>query len=207
MALLRTREKLMPDYKKSKIYKLESKSGLIYIGSTTQTLSNRKAGHIQSYKRWLNGGYGYTTSFDLFEKDGFCVDIVLIEDFPCERKEQLHKREGEICKQYTCVNKNIAGRNDKQYRDDKKLEINIRNKIYRQKNNDRIKAFKNRKYKCACGGKYTHSHKSLHCKMQKHVIFDTFVNHCKNHDLQLYEAIQRHIKILHYPKILKLNYV
>lgn len=41
----------MPDYSKGKIYKIWSPStGLTYIGSTIQTLSNRLSGHRVKHK-------------------------------------------------------------------------------------------------------------------------------------------------------------
>jgi len=49
--------------------------------------------------------------------------IELIENFPCENKEQLNKREGEIIRSMDCVNKRIAGRTMPEYRKDTKDRI------------------------------------------------------------------------------------
>ena len=80
-------------YKNAKIYKITSNhSDLIYIGSTTQKrLSSRKTGHICQYKRWVNNNSHFTSSFELIKLGD--IDICLIEEFPCDNKEQLHKRE------------------------------------------------------------------------------------------------------------------
>jgi len=41
----------MPDYQKGKIYKIVcNETGLVYIGSTTQALSQRLQGHKKNYK-------------------------------------------------------------------------------------------------------------------------------------------------------------
>ena len=59
----------MVNYGKSKIYKIQKIGGdsEIYIGSTSQSLSMRKAGHSRDYKSYLRGKYHYTTSFKLIE--------------------------------------------------------------------------------------------------------------------------------------------
>ena len=95
----------MPDYSKSKIYRLYCGEDE-YIGSTTRPLSERMNEHRMEYKK----NYKRSCSKTLFEKHGLeNCKIELIEDFPCERKEQLNKREGEIQRERTCINKNLAG--------------------------------------------------------------------------------------------------
>ena len=42
------------------------------------------------------------------------------EDYPCNSRKELDKREGIIIKQIATINKNIAGRNRKEYYQDKK---------------------------------------------------------------------------------------
>jgi hypothetical protein len=84
----------MPDYSKGKIYKLECyTTGLIYIGSTTQSLIQRLQGHKKDYKYYLNEKCNYTTSFKILENDNY--NIVLLEECPCDNKEQLHAKEAE----------------------------------------------------------------------------------------------------------------
>ena len=120
----------MPNYAKAKIYQVISPNHPVpYIGSTTQTLSARmrahRAEHICSSRVVIDAGDAY---------------IELIEEFPCENKEQLNKREGEIIRQRECVNHRVAGRTDKEWRED---------------NSDRVKAYhiqnyqKNREAKLA----------------------------------------------------------
>ena len=90
----------MCNYQNSKIYKLWSPEGDdIYIGSTTVSLSRRKAKH----KTQNN------TSKILYEKYTD-VRIELLEECPCDNKEQLLKKEGEYIRNNKCVNKVIPDR-------------------------------------------------------------------------------------------------
>ena len=145
----------MPNYQDSKIYKIVSFStDDVYIGSTCEKyLSNRLGGHRKDYKRYLNGKQHYITSYKLLETDDY--DIILIENFPCNNKQELHARERYwIENTPNCVNKIVPNRTDKEYRED---------------NNDKIKEKKIQKHKCIeCGGKYTNQNKSQHIKTKKH---------------------------------------
>ena len=94
----------MPDYSNSKIYKLVSlETNEVYIGSTVQTLSKRKGSHISSYKAWLlNNNSPRCHSYKLIEKGD--VDIFLIENYPCNNKEELHARERFHIENNNCIN-------------------------------------------------------------------------------------------------------
>ena len=113
----------MPEYQNGKIYALRShQTEDVYIGSTTQPLSLRFAGHKMMRAK--------CTSLVMFQYPD--VYIELIEAFPCKTKEELNKREGEVIRATNCVNKNIAGRTVKEW--------------YRE-NRDRILATKREQYK------------------------------------------------------------
>jgi hypothetical protein len=104
----------MPDYQKAKIYRIISPSkNLIYYGSTTQTLSQRLTDHLK--KKKYNKGGQYTSYLVLDCED---YKIELVENYPCNNKEQLFKKEGEYIKANECVNKYVAGRTDKEWRED-----------------------------------------------------------------------------------------
>ena len=97
----------MPDYQKGKIYKIISnETDEVYIGSTTQTLSLRLGGHKRNYKKYLNNKYSYTTSYNILKYDD--VKIILIEECPCDNREQLLKREQYYIDNMDCINKNRA---------------------------------------------------------------------------------------------------
>jgi len=101
------------DYQKTKIYKIESHLGdKIYIGSTAKEyLSQRFQQHKNAYKRWKNGTVGKYTSFELFDEYGIeNCQIVLIEAYPCNSKDEKNAKEGHYIKTLNCVNKVVVGR-------------------------------------------------------------------------------------------------
>ena len=85
----------MPDYQQSKIYKIvDLNEEMVYVGSTTASLSKRMAGHRGDYKK-----KNYVSSHDIFDKYGIeNCKILLLENYPCSNREELHKREGEYIK-------------------------------------------------------------------------------------------------------------
>ena len=85
------------------IYKIiDLESNECYIGSTTIALSQRLAQHVSSYKQWLNGKTNFVSSFKVIERGDY--DIVLIELFPCNSKDELHARESHYSQTIQCVN-------------------------------------------------------------------------------------------------------
>ena len=129
----------MPDYQKAKIYKISSPSNnLVYYGSTTQSLSQRLAGHNADYKKDKTNSSKFILECEDYK-------IELIENYPCNNREQLMKKEGEYIKNNDCVNKVISGRTDKEYYEDNKDKINERNKQYKINNKDKLKEV-NKKY-------------------------------------------------------------
>ena len=131
------------DYSKGKIYRLNC-ADLVYIGSTTQALSQRMTQHRRDYKCWVNGKDHYISSFDLFKLgDPF---ITLIEDYPCDRKEQLLARERFHIEKNDCVNKQIPGRTDVEYREDNKEAILGKKKEYYDLNKEAILEKKKKVY-------------------------------------------------------------
>ena len=99
------------DYSKGKIYKIvDLTNDDIYIGSTTQTLDRRWGSH---------------DIFRDYDKKKENCEIILIEDYPCESKRQLQKREQYHMDNTECINKYRASGEDmenrkryqKEYRD------------------------------------------------------------------------------------------
>ncbi len=182
----------MDKYQNAKIYKLVNlKSGLEYIGSTTQPLSSRKAEHTRSYKTWCKNPINFTSSYVLFEEEGN-VQIYLIEDYPCKNKSVLHAREGFwIQKHQNCVNiripnglskeeyrkeyyeKNIEQilENKKEYYKDNKKEILEYKKEYYEENKEKIKEYKQVKCSCSCGSNFCQNNINKHIKSKKHQNF------------------------------------
>jgi len=179
----------MPNYQNAKIYKLIcSETNRVYIGSTVATLNRRKQQHKTS---------GNTCC----SKDFIKPKIILLENFPCNNKLDLHSKEREYIENTDCVNKKLPGRTEKEwkeankeytkeyykeYNEKNKEEINKKHKKYNEENKEKIKEYmkeyheKNKekinertkeKMTCKCGGKFTRGNKSIHLKTKKHQIY------------------------------------
>jgi len=122
----------MPDYKNGKIYSIRShQTEQIYIGSTTQTLSER----ISQHKK-ISNTKNCTSKIILQYEDAY---IELIELFPCNSKEELNKKEGEHIRKNNCVNKIIAGRTKTEYEKDNQEYIKTHRKEFRKNNKEHCK--------------------------------------------------------------------
>ncbi|KAJ1388893.1 hypothetical protein B484DRAFT_341183 [Ochromonadaceae sp. CCMP2298] len=135
----------MPDYQNSRIYKfIDLETNECYIGSTTLALSQRLAQHVSSYKSYLNDKSAYVTSYKIIANNDY--DIVLIELFPCNNKEELHARESHYCQSITCE----------------------QNKQYREANREQINNYQNTVIYCQCGCSYTRQNKAQHERTKIH---------------------------------------
>jgi hypothetical protein len=123
----------MPDYGKGKIYAIRcTDSDDVYIGSTVESLSKRMSGHRRKHNSTPNA----CASSALIGRGTAYIELV--EDFPCERVEQLRKREGEIIRSRVCVNRYIAGRTGEEYREENKEHRDKQKKEYYQANREEI---------------------------------------------------------------------
>lgn len=131
----------MPDYSKGRIYAIRAPgTDECYIGSTTLALSMRMANQRADFKAWKSGKKNYYTSFKLIEREGAYIE--LIEEFPCESREQLNKREGEVIRATAnCVNKYIAGRTLSEYCDDNKEKRNAYAAVYHAAHKEQKNAY------------------------------------------------------------------
>ena len=125
----------MPDYSQAKIYTIRCKNddSLIYVGSTIQPLAKRWGGHKKDSLKCTNMLL-YQSINDNWDE----WYIELYELYPCNSKEELCKREGEVIREIGTLNKNIAGRTIKQYYNDNKDEILEQQKQYQKENADKI---------------------------------------------------------------------
>jgi hypothetical protein len=137
----------MVNYQEGRIYRLVCNvTGLVYIGSTTQPLYKRKYGHTKDYERWKEGKTNYVTSFKIIENGDY--DIFLIEDCPCDTREQLMRRERYWIEQTECVNRCIPTRTNKEYREANADRYREQRKLYYQNNIERFKE-EHKQYRCA----------------------------------------------------------
>jgi group I intron endonuclease len=94
------------DYKSGKIYCIRNDiNEEIYVGSTTQSLSQRMAKHRFDSKKRTHKVYKLMNTIGI---EHFYIE--LIEEHPCDSKEQLTKREGEVIRERWTLNIKIAGR-------------------------------------------------------------------------------------------------
>ena len=136
----------MVNYQLGKIYKIYSHidPSLCYVGSTCrELLCQRMNGHRSDYIKWKDGKVNKVTSYDLFDKFGVenCI-IELIENYPCDSRDQLSKKEGEYIKSLNCVNKCITGRLPKEYKQEWYIRnhetLLLKQKVYSQQNKEHI---------------------------------------------------------------------
>ena len=83
----------MVNYQLGKNYKIvDLDSNKCYIGSTCEpTLARRLAKHVSDYKQYLKEKGGNISSYIILELDDY--DIVLLENYPCNSKDELHVRD------------------------------------------------------------------------------------------------------------------
>ncbi len=129
----------MPDYQKAKIYKIvDANEEMVYVGSTIKTLSQRMSNHRAAYKNKR-----FVSSHTIFDKYGMeNCKILLLENYPCNSRDELNKREGEYINQLVCVNKLVAGRNKKEWYEDNKEHIREYKKAYVDANKEHIQEYR-----------------------------------------------------------------
>ena len=135
----------MPDYQKAKIYKLWSPSkNLVYYGSTCETLPQRLAKHKYAHKVYNEQNKGHNCgSFVIFDCEDYKME--LLEEYPCNNKQQLLKKEAEYIKSNECVNPQIPARTQKEYYQDNKDTKIAKNTEY-AKNNPEVNKQAKKKY-------------------------------------------------------------
>ena len=140
----------MPNYQDGKIYKIVCNiTDECYIGSTCEpTVARRLATHVEKYKHWKKTGKGgNVTSYGIIGRGDY--QIFLIESYPCNSRDELHSREGEIIREYKinceCNNFYIPGRSYAQYRKDNCDIIREKKKQHYDENKE-VYSEKNKKY-------------------------------------------------------------
>jgi len=124
-------------YETGKIYKLvNDETDDVYYGSTIQTLQKRFTDHNGSYNKYLNVKCAYMTSYEIVKYSS--CKIILVENFPCNSKEELEARERYYIEKYKCVNKVVPTRSKKEYYEDNKEKISKQRKEFYQENKEEI---------------------------------------------------------------------
>jgi hypothetical protein len=154
-------------YSKGKIYKLVNyKTDDIYVGSTLNKLRIRKYQHKTS----LKGGNNINLYRKLRNMNVTCNDIelVLIENWPCQNRFELRDREKYWIKKIATLNKAIPNRTIKQYYIDNIVKISNKKKQYYINNIVKITNKKKQKITCICGRTVIYSNIARHKKSKIH---------------------------------------
>ena len=158
----------MVNYQLGKIYKIiDNTNGNVYIGSTCEPiLARRLSKHVQDYKRYLMGKRWSYTSFQIIANNDY--NIVLIESYPCNSKDELHARERYYIETIKCVNKQFPGRTQQEYRELHKEKIKEYKNQYWNYNKEEINEKRKIVLECPCGGKYSKINQARHLQSKLH---------------------------------------
>ena len=188
----------MDKYSRGKIYLIRNRvnESLIYVGSTIERYLSKRFQKHKSHKgcslyEYINNPDNNTNWDEWY--------IELYEEFPCENKLQLCKKENEIIREKSTINKKgylteeIKKENDKKYRENNKEYYKEYREKYRENNKEYYKEYckeycKNNKDKkkeydkeyrennseiiiCECKCKIKKNNLSKHKKSKKHIEF------------------------------------
>mgnify|MGYP006284788537 CR=1 FL=1 len=148
----------MPNYQHGKIYRIESPSHPEinpYYGSTTESLKRRFGKHRSKNNQ--------CTAKQIIAFDD--AQIVLVEEYPCQTKNELVKREAHYIRNFPCVNRVVPLRTDKEY-----------NTMYKQMHREKIRKYQNETMFCYCGADHARKNRARHLMTQKHTHFEDHLN-------------------------------
>jgi len=184
----------MIDYKNSKIYIIKNtNNNLVYIGATTELyLSTRFQKHKSqkcSISNYINNPDNKTNWDEWY--------IELYEKFPCNDKNELNKKEGEIQRlfkndnNYILINKKITNKpkeeTNKEWREANKEILKIKTIEYNVKNRDKNIERSHNYY-------YNNQKKLLEQKSEKVICECGFIGIRGN--LAQHKKTKRHIKLM-----------
>lgn len=182
------------DYQQGKVYRIDClTTGDVYIGSTTKkTLAMRLSNHKSDFKKWKETGTKFVTSFPIIERGNY--QITLIESVQCNSKDELRAREGFYIRTLDCVNKIMAGRTKKEYRQDNKIVITEKNKQRYDENKQQVlehqreyyeankeKRLEYQKRYCEANKEEKKEYNKKYCEANKEEIKEYNKNHYETH--------------------------
>ena len=124
-----------------RIYKITSlQTEKIYIGSTTTALNKRLSKHKSGYKRYQNGKYRNTSSYEIIKYPDAIIELIEEKEF--KDKQDMLFKERHYIEMFECVNKLIPIRTNEEMKESRKISDNK----YNTNNKEKIKE-SNRKYR------------------------------------------------------------
>jgi hypothetical protein len=141
-----------------RVYKLTSSQTCdVYIGSTTQLLPKRLTRHKHDYKRYICSKRCYTSAVEVLKHGDVTIELIYEGSFTTIN--ELRRLEGSFIKETeNCINKFVAGRTDKEYRQDNKEWRKEYKKEYYQVHKKQIKE---------CNKEYRQTHKEQYKEYKK----------------------------------------
>jgi hypothetical protein len=130
----------MNRYQQGKVYAIRShQTDKWYLGSTCLTLTKRLCYHKTSLLHYNSTGDKYCSAMEMFKHNDYYIE--LIENFPCQSKNELNKREGELIRIHktSLVNIYIAGRTTQEYYQENKERITEIHKEWNENNKEKRK--------------------------------------------------------------------
>lgn len=175
----------MVNYKQGKIYKIiSSNTDKIYVGSTCEKYLSKR---LQKHKGKFKCKKSYYTSFEILKLGDY--QIILLESYSCNNRDELRARERYYIENNDCVNKNIPSRTRKEYYEDNFEKERKYMKEYRGNHKEEGKEYQKKWYNknkeeiskksklerknkvkitCICGGTFSYN-KTRHEKSVKHM--------------------------------------
>jgi hypothetical protein len=154
----------MSDYSTGKIYTVRYRgdNNFIYVGSTINLLTKRWNRHKSNCRNVNHSDYNKLLYQKIRETDD--IDnwyVELYEAYPCENRDQLTRREGQIIREIGTLNMmKYRYKTPSEYK--KEWRQNVEN---REKDKERL----HRKTVCDCGVVVSYKHKQRHLKSKHHL--------------------------------------
>ena len=167
-------------YPEYKIYKLVcNDTDLFYVGST-RDFTTRKSKHKSDCNKPHSKAYNQKKYLTIRQFGGWenwnmvCIDILYdVTKLEAEIREEKMRMD---LKALLNSHKASCGGITKQeynkiYYEENRDHFKEQNKLYREENREQIRAQKNEKCDCDCGGKYNHDGKARHLRTKKHQLY------------------------------------
>jgi hypothetical protein len=148
-------------------------SDIQYVGRTFNEPRKRWQAHKASYRDWLSDRPSTTAICPFFHEYGIdTFKLIPIKSYDVCDRQHLEVYEQLWINKLKCINKSnpfyIPKLTKKQYHIDHRDHISSYGKQYRKANRDAIRAKKQLKFDCECGGKYTAAGKGQHLRTKRH---------------------------------------
>jgi hypothetical protein len=188
----------MPDYKNGKLYKLQCDDGYYYIGSTCNELRFRLYGHKTDSKDENSKKYQHINTIGWDR-----VRIVLVEDCPCENKQQLVRKEDMLIrsceKDPLCLNSRRESHNRQEYYQENREHILENKKEYQQTHSQQIKErksiyYQEHKEEIKQKDKDRYKQQKEHIIQQKKEYYKQHIDELKQRDAEHYRKNKERIR-------------